>query len=165
MDLTTAPPTKLSDLLEVAIRDARELSEEVYTPRFWTWHKPLQAEDDSETDKCMICLAGAVIARTLKCSPNANVEATLAGNEQAGAIPINDRRWLKAIYALDAAREGDWLEAVLQMHGDYPEDAGVFDALGALHEPARPDFTNWKELNEHLDSLKERARQLRQVGM
>ena len=63
MNLTTPPPAKLSDLIELAIADTRKLDRHDYTPTWMTWHRPNPADD-----KCMICLAGAVIAGTLGCA-------------------------------------------------------------------------------------------------
>lgn len=65
---TTPPPGKLSDLIDLAVADARRLDRTTYTPDSSVWHEP--ADDDC----CMICLAGSVIAETLKCPRDQKVE-------------------------------------------------------------------------------------------
>ena len=63
LNLTIQPPDKLSDLIELAISDACKLDHNAYMPNFNTWHLP-----GPNKEKCMVCLAGAVIAGTLGCS-------------------------------------------------------------------------------------------------
>ncbi len=61
MDLTTPPPEKLSEPIELAIADARRIERGDYWPVAGAWHDP------GPRDRCIICLAGAVIAATLGC--------------------------------------------------------------------------------------------------
>ena len=61
------PPKKLSDLIGLAVADARTLDRETYIPECWSWHTPVR------NNKCRVCLAGAVIAGTLRVNPKTEV--------------------------------------------------------------------------------------------
>jgi hypothetical protein len=165
MKLTTPPPAKLSDLLELAIRDARRLDHALYKPMWMTWHQPQPPNSDGRTRKCMVCLAGAVIAGTLACSPQAIIDISTHENAEPESTTITDKAWRRALWAIDSAREGDWFEAILALRGEYPKGDRVHHALMALPPPDNTEFNNWKKLGAHLDSLGERAQELRELGL
>ena len=61
---------KPSELLEIALEDLRQASEdEAYEIKMAAWH-----EYHTKTDKCCVCLAGSVLAFTLSCPREAQVE-------------------------------------------------------------------------------------------
>ena len=168
MNLTTPPPAKLSDLIDLAIADARKLDHGRYTPVWMTWHRPRPLDG-----KCMVCLAGAVIAGTLACPADTRVRIntgsalSLEGNDSGDPpelITITDEHWHGAMRALDSAREGDWLEAFHALHGEYPEH-GLHDAVEALPRPAEGEFRSWNGLEAHLVSLTACASRLRRLGL
>ena len=68
---TPKPPTKLSDLIDLAIRDGRGLDPNVYAPDASRWHEP-----SPDSGQCYVCLAGAVIAGTLGANPAEEVGRT-----------------------------------------------------------------------------------------
>lgn len=57
----TRLPDKLSDLLELAVNDAEAIEKTPgYVLRMGTWHY-----FERDTNTCMVCMAGAVMARSL----------------------------------------------------------------------------------------------------
>ncbi len=159
MNLTTPPPGKLSDLIELAIADARKLDRNHYTPMWWTWHRP-----SNKDGKCMVCLAGAVIAGTLRCATETSVDIATHGRNGPESATITDVAWRRALWALDSAREGDWLDAFQVLHHAYPKGE-LYDMLEALPEPAHTEFNDWNTLDGHLESLATRVRQLRKLDL
>ena len=159
MDLTTPPPTKLSDLLELAIADARKLDHDRYTPMWMTWHRPRQRDG-----KCMVCLAGAVIAGTLDCSTEKSIDIATSDNADPQSTTITDKRWRRALWALDSAREGNWLKALTALHGTCP-DCLMQEKLAKIPTPDKTEFHTWNELDAHLVSLAVCAGQLREIDL
>ena len=158
MNNTGGPPEKLSDLIELAITDARALNRETYVPNHCVWHNP------EPNNQCSVCLAGAIIARTLGRRPEAKVAAESA--EAAlndGSEPIESRAWRYALHAIDDAREGDWwgpLDAL-----NIYVDETTTEKLENVSEPDGSHFSSWAEFTIHLDSMSECARELREIGL
>ena len=159
MNVTTPPPAKLSDLLDLAVADARRLDRARYTPIWMTWHRP-----NPDSGRCMVCLAGAVIAGTLGCSTETSIDIATSDSADPQSTTITDKRWRRALWALDSAREGHWLDAFQALHGAYPVGE-LYDAVEALPEPADPEFNDWDKLETHLASLAARANDLRELGL
>ena len=159
MNLTTPPPAKLSDLLDLAIADARRLDDARYTPMWMTWHRPRRLDG-----RCMVCLAGAVIAGTLGCATGTSIDIATSDSADPQSTTITDERWRRALWALDSAREGDWLDAFKALHGCYPEGE-LYDAVEAVPTPEEPEFHDWKQLDAHLVSLTSCASELRDLGL
>ena len=61
------PPSRLSDLIEMAIQDARSLDRSAYEPNAREWHLPTNGI-------CMVCLTGAMIAQTMGEDPETDTE-------------------------------------------------------------------------------------------
>ena len=95
MNLTTPPPAKLSDLLELAIADARRLDHALYTPMWMTWHRPRPLDG-----KCMVCIAGAVIAGTLGCPAGTSIDIATSDSTDPQSTTITDERWRRALNTL-----------------------------------------------------------------
>ncbi len=159
MNLTTPPPERLSELIDLAIADARRLDHARYTPTWMTWHRrrPLDG-------KCMVCLAGAVIAGTLGCETETDIDIATSDFAEPQSTTITDKRWRRALWALDSAREGDWLEAFRALHGAYP-DGNLYDAVEAVPTPADTEFDDWDQLDAHLTSLAVCANELRKLRL
>ena len=64
-----ALPSTMADLLECAINDARKLNRSSYTPHHGQWHL------SGYNIPCEICLAGSLIAGTLRVGANYTVTA------------------------------------------------------------------------------------------
>lgn len=82
------PPTKLSDLIQLALDDIDAIEKD---PRYvvdmnW-WHMPMDVA-------CHVCLAGAVMARSLEVPID------------ACSYPHYHKGWWAALKALDAVRQG-----------------------------------------------------------
>ena len=159
MNLNTPPPNKLSDLIDLAIADARKLDRNRYIPMWSTWHAP-----GDGADQCMICLAGSVIAGRLGCPMDASVEVTTSDMAEPKSTTIESRDWRQALWALDCVREGDWFEAFHELHGRFPETE-LYETLEAMPEPLYTEFESWERLDTHLGSLAERANELREIGL
>lgn len=159
MNLTTPPPKKLSDLIDLAIADARKLDQNRYAPTWCKWHQP-----DPGDGKCMVCLAGAVIASTLGCALQTHIDIATSDTAEPGSTIITDKRWRNALCALDSARDGDWGCAYRALHDVHPDDE-LGDALDELPRPERSEFESWEELTIHLDSLGNLANDLRKLGL
>ena len=81
------PPEGPSELIDLAVADARQLDRTRYTPNPYVWHRP--ADDGA----CMICVAGSVIAGTLKCPTDKDVEVGEGHGANPDRVTINDKRW------------------------------------------------------------------------
>ena len=155
-----APPKKLSDLIGLAVRDARTLDRGTYIPDCWAWHTP------GRNNKCRVCLAGAVMAGTLRVKAKTEVvrgtnEYTLTTDD--GESPVEDKAWSTALYAIDSARGGDWAKALGALEIQVNETTRR--KLEKIRRPRGPYFHTWTELVEHIDSLAERAEELRGLGL
>ena len=159
INLTTPPPDELSDLIDLAIADARKLDRGDYTPTWMTWHRRNPANG-----RCMTCLAGAVIAGTLGCASETIIDIAAEDSADPRSTTITDEPWRKALRALDSAREGHWNEAFKNLRGSYPAD-DLRDALDALLRPSCRAFNGWKHFDTHLASLAERANRLRELSL
>ena len=152
MQLTTPPPEKLSDLIDIAIADAHRLDHAAYTPAWSTWHEPRPVDG-----KCAVCLAGAVIAGTLGCPAGTAIRMSELSS-------ITDERWRRALLALDSAREGHWAQALSTLRKTTVDYSVRID----LHRIPPPDkfmFNGWDHFDSHLTSLATRAKQLRKLGL
>ena len=153
------PPEKLSDLIDLAVADARKLDQNRYSPTWYKWH-----QIDPGDGKCMICLAGAVIAGTLGYARQTHIDIATSDTAEPDSTIITDKRWRNALWALDSPREGDWNGGYRALHDVGPDDE-LGDALDELSPPERSEFESWKELAIHLDSLTNRADDPRKLGM
>ena len=82
-------PAKISDLIQLALDDVDKCEKDGrYVIDMDNWHQP-------GVKKCHVCLAGAVMAQTLKCDINKQVQRSLLSVE-----------WNSAMIALDKVREG-----------------------------------------------------------
>ena len=128
------PTDSLAKLIKLAIKDARGLSHDIYTPHSDYWHNA------QEGFKCEICLAGAVIAGSLK----------VPASDKCHGLGRFDRKTGNALDALDSARLGEWGLA----YGALGQARREVDAQGyGLPIPDPRHFDGWDAFNLHLDSL------------
>ncbi len=153
MNYKRRPPGTLSELIRLAIADARRLDQKTYAPLYRRWHAPADA---ASPGRCNICLAGAVIAGTLGAAPDADVQL-LATDE------IDDTQWANALIALNYARMGKWKLARILLEG-WPTSKQE-TAMAEIPKPAHYEFCDWNEFKTHLNSLEERAGRLQAAGL
>lgn len=92
------PPTDLPTLVRLACDDYHDLDRDLYEPWYGVWHAPA-ARADAETDRCEVCLAGAVVAGTLQLAPDTSLD-----DED---VRLSDD-WWSALGALECVRRGHW---------------------------------------------------------
>ena len=130
-------PYTLSATLALAINDARHLDRTLYQPHHRFWHGFLDAYDN----KCLVCLAGSVISRSL------HVHHLVA--TWPGSYPDAIERKLQAI---NLCRGGDFIYAFGMFHNQCaPSDHETL--LAMLPTPAFSDFIGWEQFDAHLVSL------------
>ena len=102
-------PDKPSELIRVALADlAKCEADPTYEIDMNVWHKGAAIP----TDTCLVCLAGAVMANSLRVAPTASVIPP-AGGFESGDIG--------ALFAIDSLRAGNVLAAVANLR--LPMDA------------------------------------------
>ena len=111
------PPSKPSELIRLALRDLRSVERsKKYSVNMHAWHQPLSDQ------VCEVCLAGAVMARSLKVPHNLGinpVELDTCLGVSAG--------WYAPLSALNDLRIGDLEQAALCWHecGALSGDRGI----------------------------------------
>ena len=143
-DSVTLPAT-LSGLLEAAIRDARRLDRDIYAPYYDEWHHA------SDANYCEVCLAGGLMAGTLRLSPRVTVSPHMLDHETETKLD-----------ALDFMRCGLWKQAFDLIHNRVAS-LEISNLLFALPAPSHGNFTGWIEFEAHLDSLEELLPDLRVI--
>lgn len=180
VELLVAPgkelPDKLSDLLELALNDASKLNRDRYSMDSDVWHRNAQERYDG---KCGVCLAGAVMARTLKVPHRATCELDNVSNDE--------RRLYDKLAAIDFARMGRIDEALMCLADGWPwtdlsyqEERAKKDAFEASLTPAQVAILDkwietdlnvwpygpqdWDHFDETLPQYREIIAELRAVG-
>ena len=148
-------PDQLSELISQAIDDFFSLDQFVYYPSWCDWHEfvELMVEGEDTRDRCVVGLAGAVIANTLGIDQNASVTPR-------DFLPMDNI--VNKLCALDAAQKGHW-ESALQFLGVdvQPSDR---EAIKAIPAPDNPYFADWWRFDIYVSSLVDRSRQLAALG-
>ena len=145
-------PTKLSALIELAISDAHKLDREIYYPSFAMWHSSHDSYENGAS--CAICLAGAVIAGSLR-QPH---EVTVS----LGSYPIQT---CNSLFALNAVRAGD-IEAAFEEMGTkltslQREEVEKLESKYTENS----DFRGWGEFNLLLNEMADLATELKAIGL
>ena len=151
------PPERLSDLITLAIADARRLDRSLYEPNSEVWHEP-------RDDACLVCLSGCVIAGTLE-APRIEVvirQASLPEDDTNTAV-VGNEEWREALEALDHGRRGEWRLAMSTRSMRVEEETAA--RLQRIPPPVPRWFRGWPMFDAHLASLKERAATLRLAGV
>ena len=128
-------PSTMHGMLAVAIADARSLDRTLYDPQHPHWHS------HSRTAPCKVCLAGAVIARSLA----APIDRTFTPQCFKGDST-------RKLEALDSMRVGKWIRAYRCFHLKLPP-LNIARKLHNLPTPDHYDFKGWPTFLAHLDSL------------
>lgn len=156
---TVRLPDKLSDLIDLAVRDARGLDRERYGVDYSCWHvgdpESVEMAVRADRHRCVVCDAGAVIAGTLGWNPKRNAEP----------IGFDDHTKYKLL-ALDSVRTGNFYRA-LSMNGTWDAEK-AFDVGDEVRREAGESFaryTDWETFDLHLLWLERVAAILRDRGL
>ena len=148
-------PDKLSDLIELAVKDARSLNRDKYRPHWEYWHASFVPEDGG---MCSVCLAGAVMAGTMGVSHEVSAHPYLYSAEER-----------EKLLALDNVREGNVPLALVKINPDIsfelaleifrwmPSSSKVFDSSWG-------SFNDWEQFDRLLIWCSKVAVELRKLG-
>lgn len=147
------PPSKLSELLKLALSDSDKVDRSKFTPNAEVFHAPevdiVTREFTGET--CGVCLAGMVIVGSLTSEDQAMEDLTPTAFST---------EWRTALYALDFARCGDYEDALSCLNQSY---LGI--NLGEIPEPVMQQFDGWLDFDEHRASLEVIISELEHRGL
>ena len=138
-------PNSLSELLAVAVRDARQLNSDSYIPHSGNWHFP------KPEGVCEVCLAGSVIAVSLRISH-------LVFSVPNDFLPSVRRK----LHCIDYMRCGLWNHAFLMLH-DRTAPPAICLQLNTLPTPSQASFQSWADFKTHLESLDSIIPKLRMI--
>ena len=161
MNYDTRPPAKLSDLILLAIGDARRIDRSRYRPRATDWHHATRTTESDPERRCRVCRSGCVIAGTLD-APIADISMYTPTRNDHRVLTIDDAEWRDALFSLDLARCGGWV-AALCARGQFV-DAETARALARIPDPEERGFDDWAGFDTHLSSIEDRAARLRDLG-
>ena len=135
-------PNTLSELILVAVNDARKLDRKKYTPFSGVYHIR------NSKKVCQICDAGAVIAGTLK------------GDHEEDIVPREFSSTIRnKLIALDQARLGYYCLALKNI--DITPD---IEAVRKIKLSPFSCYKNWEEFDKHLNHMENVAQQLKDLG-
>ena len=141
-------PNTLSELIMVAVNDARKLDRKKYWPYYASYHYA-----HPKHGGCSVCDAGAVMAGTLRLDHATTAEPT--------DFPDSVQRKL---LALDLARQGDYSSAIeLIMDRDCENSHEALNEEDFEDSPYK-DYEDWDEFECHLQHMEDIARQLKDLG-
>lgn len=137
-------PDKLSDLLELAVNDARAIEGttrdgRTYVLEMGVYHWP------THDSRCLVCMAGAVMARTLECPPD---EVSCPSDYQS------DDTWKKLKY-INAMRTGS---IPLNVGTLYSQAYNVMLRVTREYAASSKGMASW-------EAYLEAARGLRELGL
>ena len=96
---------RLSELVKLAVDEARKLDPDAYFPNAAKWHEPM-GESEGNGVRCHVCLGGAVIAgRGLADDFEDVTPGMVAAKESRGDMTRNDAIYNRLV-ALDSVRQG-----------------------------------------------------------
>ena len=136
-----------SELLRVAIADARKLDRSIYHPDSGSYYYPVHVK------KCYVCDAGAVMVNTLR---------------ERGfdcRVPLNyPRNICERLRAIDALRLGNLYTACIYLYGTDFDKTRVAEIHKKIDAPGIRHFIGWEEMDDHLEALEEYADALETEG-
>ena len=138
-------PGSLADLLECAIDDAGNLDPGAYLPYSGNWHT------HRGRDLCEVCLAGCIIAGTLKNPGTRTLIPDMFSADTELKLEI-----------VDSMRSGEWLSAFKCLYQQDPTEE-IARELRLLPHPSVTHFYGWEEFEKHLKSLINLLPQLRKI--
>ena len=131
---TLPPPATIAGKIRLAQSDAAKLNRHQYRPYALNWHTPYS---DSQ---CEVCLAGAVIAQTLRIP------------RRIRAIPEHfSKEWSLALRILNHVRSGNYLRAWELQYGI--DEHFPLTGLQEVPELESSNFIGWEHFDRHLESL------------
>lgn len=137
----TRPPQRMSEAILMALEDLEAVEQDPrYKVYMDSWHSP-----DPGWNKCMVCLAGSVMAKTLKASHHHYEVPLHFGNP-----------WDKILCALDQIRLGDIIGASMVWSGGFPTSIAYSRPFSVVSYHIDPD-----KFKAH---LREIAEDLQRVG-
>lgn len=153
-------PDKLSELLNLAIEDAKNLDREKYIPLCSEWHLYLSPvyRGVFPPDTCLVCLAGVVLAGTMR---RERTKTVILGKE---SCEISEK-----LNALDDMREERFTDAI-KAFGVHPTDQVLYelkclrDDLNKTDGEWYPEFKGWAEFEFTLERMEKYARVLDKCG-
>ena len=148
--------TKLSDLAQLAVEDARKLDRKTYWPDAGRWHEPRLKD---EQVLYHVCLGGAVIAGHGLAKDDEDTTPGLVAQRLAKGVMTTDNAIYHRLVALDSVRQGLYHSAERAMH-DNPSvalDSRLDEALHDIRQPRYAKFCNWDEFGQFLDDLEQRV--------
>ena len=144
-----ALPDKLSELIDVAIQDAKKLDRDKYTPSYIYYYMPEEPYYDNAS--CYVCDAGAVMVGTLLVDKNSQADPS--------EFHVSTERKLDA---LDHARRGAYSMAVEQL--GFCLTIRQAQALDKIQRSPWMEYRTWEDFDKHLSHMKRVAGQLRAMG-
>lgn len=140
-----------SQLLNIAIDDGRALDKHRYFPDAQWWHMPQKINFHTV---CTVCLAGAVIAKTLVAPHTMN------------RSPARYRTLQHQLLALDEFRKGNWLEGMHMLHlNTVNMTIDQNHVVASLMPCSYRNYVGWDEFYNFLDELSEVSEQLEAVDL
>ena len=135
-------PNKLGKLLRVALADLLKVEQDpAYTVRMYQWHLPTGCDEDGdENPTCLVCLAGATMAKTLK----APVDVCVAPDMYPPAIAAK-------LQALDNLRAGNVARAAASLHIILPDEVPEYFKVPAYSTDPKKFHQALGELADLLD--------------
>lgn len=122
--MITELPSKLSDLLALALNDLKAVEADPnYTVDMKNWHRP-------DKDVCAVCLAGAVMAKSLGVARDNSSNPDFFGKDvglklldldslRCGVVP-NDMRLSRNVHSYRENPQA-WREDMVKLHTDLVE--------------------------------------------
>lgn len=144
-------PNKLSDLLELAVRDLTAVEKlKSYKVNMADWHV---VPNESFSGKCEVCFAGAVLARTCKLN-----KLTDDGYQ---FVFSRGKALEGKMVALDLLRLGDIHQAIREAHGL----GAMYDAIGkGISETVSVTQYSTRNKDRFKSQMRKLAKDLRAAG-
>ena len=150
-------PDTLSELIRLAVKDARGLDRRTYIPNYTTYYDWFGGSGDPYPAECSLCFAGAVIAGTLN-APHGDDESVVM-------TPLQyDSDTAKKLRALDCFRSEDYYNAFRLLGLDHNKDVDYKLYRMRAEQSQRRDMTmsvnlfyGWDEFDAFLSDMDKAA--------
>ena len=158
MDTTPPVPEKFSDLIRLAIADARSLDRTCYVP---SSSISFPSGDEADDRDCLVNLAGSVLVGTLGSLDRSDVRRHPSDSDYP--------EWSSVLITLGSIQMGEFCEA----WGLHTDDLGlstdaVTEVINAIGSPfigtIVSDFESWEEFDSHLAGLEVVANIFEELG-
>ena len=144
-------PDTMHELLELAIADAEKLDRGSYTPDAAFYHDVF--DNDYPRDGCHVCLAGMVIAGTLRAPDDADAHP--------GDYGAFTKRKLKSI---DLMRGGHWRAAHDEIYYDKHTELRANLQKWGITEFSNSCFVGWVQFDLFIAEIKPYIAKLKELG-